>query len=239
MPKKPNDKYSPVMQALLDLQTLGYGKQTVEDLLKLLQKDSKAAKTADALYNRHRYPDTRINWYRVPTYTDCPALYSLPATVQQTFFRLCGAASQEGLVKISARQIAEICGVQDYRSFTNALKTLQQQGFIAAYIPGRGNKQTVYRINPDIIKAGRACSHADKQRFTELNGVDPRKQENQFETAVETLQVEDITHKVGFYRKKELQATAQPTTPTITDIHKHYTKPHKLTQDDASEFPGD
>lgn len=157
--KQPNPQYSPVVQALLDLQAVGVD---TDALLRQIQNDKPTLKKADDLYDSHQYPNRVLKYAQISNYNETRALTSIlklkgGSSALDVFILATRIIGQELTFQLSTNGIADITGMSK-KTVLNSIKLLKKYGFIATVKDAISKQAAVYMINPALVNVGKPKS---------------------------------------------------------------------------------
>lgn len=145
-----NPRHNPHLQALLDLEDLGY-KSLVEDMIKTLCENANLQEELTKLWNNRFYNDDSITWASV---TINSALFKLSAEAWQIATLLGLYASQSGNIQITRSTIMAMTNIKK-TALDNALKELKARGVIKILIKQARHEAPVYAVNKHLICVGK------------------------------------------------------------------------------------
>lgn len=167
-----NEIQSTVFQALIELQRVtGY-----EEVTKLMERlEPEDIKHADENLKQHQYPDSRLSFVQFSHLNKCPQLFALfeknfrAYTILTIFVPLIGKDNlvTMPLYKKKDDTIPSVQSITKYRRqiIVSALEDLHNCGFIATYKKPSRYNQTIFMVNPLVVKTG---NQIDMQAFWDL-----------------------------------------------------------------------
>lgn len=172
MPKKrrsnPNNpQNSSMVQHVLEYRELGGSMNiTLGDFLKMAQEDSamqKLVKETDKAVDRKGYPDSTITFHKTERGVEVGRFLSMRDLKILRVFET--GIDQANLVQVSTRDIVKAADV-DLATARAGVNSLLELGCIAIKRKGRGNKPTIFMLNPEIGTVGK--SKAFPKQFWQL-----------------------------------------------------------------------
>lgn len=166
----PKTKNTTVVQVLKDIVGLRIPK-LAEDVKQLLADMTvQDITTAEDVYKRHRYPNTKITFGRLSTY-DNYALHGLTPTAQAVLFLFCRCSSQDNYVAVSVPAVCREVGIVD-KTARQAIQLLRMSGVIALARPAVRHMPAVYMLDPELMCSGKPATEADKKLFARIRDND-------------------------------------------------------------------
>lgn len=163
-----NENHSSVVQALLDMKSVGCSIPEIECLLKELQSDPAKQKKADKLFKSHLYPQKSINWIKY--YNDIELERYISGYALQIFMAMAKNMRTLNLIQVSHNDLVIMTGL-DKRTISKFLKELIAKGCIAIKIPGNRTRASVYMINPQLATVGTGDKKQLTYDFWKLTGT--------------------------------------------------------------------
>lgn len=163
--KKLNDKFNPIIQALLDLEQSGID---TKELQKQLKNDTTALNKATKLFESHQYPDRVLRYVQLKNFRECRAIANLTsqkggASARSVLIELVRIMNSDLLVTVSSEYLTKILNMSK-PTILMAIKMLKNLGFIATYLPQQGRIATIFMINPKIAIVGKPINHEKQFR---------------------------------------------------------------------------
>lgn len=148
-----------ILQALLDLQRLGYGVKSVNELIDTIGCDSKLRADLQKAWNGHAYPEKAMVFAQLGINQH---LFTLSDAAYKIIMLLGMYCHQSGLIQA---KLDDICtAVQVGRTSAKAAITeLRQCGALAVAVPSVRHAAPVYSVNPTLINKG-------VRRMTDVTG---------------------------------------------------------------------
>lgn len=198
-----NPHHSPHLQALLDLEELGY-KSLVEDMIKILSENAKLQEDLTKLWNNRFYNDDSITWASV---TINPALFKLSPEAWQVATLLGLYASQSGNIQITRSTIMAMTNIKK-TALDNALKELKARGVIKVLVKHARHEAPVFQVNKKIICIGKRNKSSFKpdSSYSANDSILTSDNQNFDDLVVNTELVHtEIDDRKVVYRKVKLQ----------------------------------
>lgn len=146
-----NPTCSPCLQALLDLQAVGI---ITKEQIAELTKDADRFAEADALFNKHQYPDSRTSFVQVNRDVEQPFESYLSANAVKIISVMLRNMRKGNLIELGIAECMLATGLAKATAI-KALKELVTAGCIAVKFKRSKTHGTVYMVNPNLGVVGK------------------------------------------------------------------------------------
>lgn len=207
---KPNPQNNSIIQALIDLKNTGHGKQTVDNLIELLNSDKKQADELQNRWNGHLYPTKKMTFTQVTISDD---YFHLPDTALRILLILGMYSGKTGLIQVSKSDIMALTGLKQ-TSIKTGLKILTDHGFIRVAQPSARHAAPVYEINRKYFAQGDRPRHDDFDYSDADNSKSPSNIEREYIPVIDIIRTSQDDQTTAYNRltaqKKEPTSSPQP-----------------------------
>lgn len=148
-----------ILQALLDLQRLGYGVKSVNELIDTIGCDSKLRADLQKAWNGHAYPEKAMVYAQLGINQ---RLFTLSDAAYKVITLLGMYCHQSGLIQAKLDDICTAVRV-GRTSAKAAITELRKCGALAVAVPSVRHAAPVYSVNPALINKG-------VRRMTDVTG---------------------------------------------------------------------
>lgn len=255
--KDPNPHNSSVVQALLDAIRFANEEErpTLEEALKVVNKNATLRKSADQVFQAHEYADEAIEYTKVATYTKDPGIFELTSDAFKILMLFNSVASQKGYIRLSVSTIYDITHIRRNNIIVSIKELIEHQYIAAVTDPPKGSKiPPVYLLDRRYLRNGHEPSQSDIELFTGLSAQIKSKnhislldnKDTYYEKEIITTKITDrtgkeYTIKAGSLGKRERPLSCSDDThiksTATTTVNKNYhhndnTNPRKLSSPD-------
>ena len=166
-----NPTNSSVVQMCLDAAKAGHP-ELLEALQAIKEKDPRAIKDIDGIWNSHKHPDNSLAWVKFKNFEKCRAISNLSKLsggdkAKSLLLAMIQIVNQDMYVQCSHNIIGKIVS-QSKPTVIKCIDTLIQYGFIVVAKKATNKDAAVYMINPNVVTVGKTEDDKLLEKFNEL-----------------------------------------------------------------------